>query len=80
MTMVVHQVATPILGEETSLDVAVEAGVWPIDDLRHKAVFDWIVVDVVNMPFKISIISDRVLPITSVPNALFALRYFAGRT
>ena len=80
MAMIVHHVATSIRGQETSLDVAVEAGVWPINDPRHKTVFDRIVVDVVDMPVKISIISDGVFPIAALPNSLFALFYFAGGT
>ena len=71
--MNVHRVTAPILWQEILLYVAVETGVRPINDPRYKSVFDRIVVDVVDMPVKISIISDGVFPIAALPNSLFAL-------
>ena len=49
-------------------------------NVRHEAVFDRIVVDVVDMPLGVGIVTDGVLPISPLPNALLALGDLARGT
>jgi hypothetical protein len=50
-----------------------EAAVRPISHSRHVAVLYGIEMDVVDVTIEICIITDCVLPIAALPNALFTL-------
>ena len=62
----------PIGWEETALDVAVKAGVWPIDGSLDESVFHRVVVDVVDVVAVVGIVADQVLPIPALPDAAFS--------
>jgi hypothetical protein len=75
----VTDIATPIGRQQPILDVAMERAVWPIADPCDMAVFDRIVVDVVDVPLKIGVVPDRMLPITALPDSSFTPRRLARR-
>jgi len=62
------------------LNVAMKAAVRPIDDPADMTVLHWIEVNVVDVPLEIGIISNRMFPITALPDAFFSLRNLAFRS
>jgi hypothetical protein len=71
-------VATPIRGQYSIADIAMERAVRPIPNLRHVAVLHRIVVNVVDVPFEIGLVSDCMLPVTPLPKSAFPPGGFAG--
>lgn len=59
-------------------DVAVKAGVGPVGGASDKAVFDGVVVDVVDVMLVVGIVADEVFPITPLPDAAFASSLACG--
>jgi hypothetical protein len=53
---------------------AVEGRVWPVDGARDKAVFDWVDVNVADVPGEVVRVTYRVLPITALPELAFCFR------
>lgn len=62
----------PIGWEEVAADVAVQAGVRPIGGALDEAVFDRVVMDVVDVVAVVGFIPDQVLPKAALPYAAFA--------
>jgi len=54
------------------LDVAVKAGVGPVGGALDEAVFDGVVVDVIDVVAVVGFIADQVFPISTLPDAAFA--------
>ena len=52
----------------------------PIDDPSDVPVLHWIKMNVVDMAFEIGVISNRVLPVTPLPDALLSFSDFARRS
>src|SRR5215470_15156963 len=73
-------IATPIDRQVAASDIAVEAAIRPVADTSHESVFDWIVVNIVDMALQIGLISDHVLPIASLPNAFITFGGLARRS
>ena len=65
-------------------NVAVKTAERPISRARHQPMFRRIVMDVINMPLEIGIITNGVLPIAALPDAFFGFaillidRFFAA--
>jgi hypothetical protein len=62
-------IAAPISGYIALFYVSVKAAVGPVADARYKTVLDRVVMNVIDVARQISFIADRMLPITSLPNA-----------
>ena len=73
----VTQIATPIHRQQSVFYVAVKGAVRPIRYPVDIAVFDWIEVDVIDMPLEVCIIADCVFPKSPLPDAFFPLHQFA---
>src|ERR1700719_1200964 len=72
-------VATPVRRQNSAFNIAMKRTEWPIADLRNVAVLHGIEVNVVHMTFEIAIITDRVLPITTLPKPSFTFGDLARR-
>jgi hypothetical protein len=66
--------------EQTSLDVTVEAAMGPIGYAGDVSMFHRIKMNVVGVAFQVGVIANSVLPVTALPDALFTLDRFAGRS
>src|ERR687892_667307 len=64
---------TPIEGINPFLDKPVEGGIRPIRHPRHMSVFDGIPMDVIDVPIKILLIADLMLPKPPLPNGTLAM-------
>lgn len=62
----------PVGWEEAALDVAMEAGVGPVGGAVDEAVFDRVVMDVIDVVPVIVFVPDQVFPISSLPDAAFS--------
>ena len=62
----------PMGGVEAALYVAVEGGIRPVRDALHQAVFDRVVVDVIQVLGVVVVVSDAMLPVTSLPDGALA--------
>jgi hypothetical protein len=54
-----------------------EGGIWPVLDVIDPAMFDWIIMDIINMPLEIDFIPDEMFPKTPLPDgglSIFGLR------
>lgn len=63
----------PIQGKKTFSDIAVETGIRPVSDIGDIPVFDGIVMNVVDVAFKIPVITDNVLPEPALPDGTLSL-------
>jgi len=63
----------PLRHKNSLLNVTVERGVRPIRHTFYQAVFDRIEMNVIHVVLKIHVIGDGVLPITPLPQRVFAL-------
>jgi hypothetical protein len=79
-TLNVAKIASPILGQQPSLYIAVEAAMRPIGYARDVAMLHGVEMNVIDMAFEICLISNGMLPIASLPNAFFPLADFTCRT
>jgi hypothetical protein len=75
----VRKITRPILGIDSKPHHPVERRMRPIPDPRYKAMLDRIDMDVLDVPCQIVLITNRVLPITSLPDPALALGGAAGR-
>ena len=66
-------VSSPIRGQLTALDELMETAVRPVDDTRDIPMLHRIKMNVVDMPLKIRVIADRMLPVAALPDAFLAL-------
>jgi len=76
----IAKIATPICGEQASLNKAVETAVRPVGYARDVTMFHWIEMNVIDMALEICLISDGMLPIASLPNAFLSLTDLACGT
>ena len=76
----IAQIASPVLGQQPSLYIAMEAAMRPIGYARDVAMLHWIEMNVIDMPFEICLVSDGMLPIASLPNAFLSLTDLACGT
>ena len=60
--------------------MAMEAGVGPIGGALDEAVFDRVVVDVVDVVAVVGVVADQVLPIPALPDAAFSTPLPCGRS
>ena len=60
-------------------DIAMETAVRPICGASDEAVLYRIVVDVIDVALEIRLVTDYVLPISTLPNAVFSFDDFTGR-
>lgn len=73
-------ISAPILREHVVGDVPVEGAIRPIAYTRYQAVFDWIEVNIVDVPCQIVFIADSVFPKATLPDSLVAFDDLAWRT
>jgi hypothetical protein len=77
-------VSCPIAGQYALRNIAVETTERLVSHTRHQPMFHRIVMDVINVPLEIGIITNGVLPIAALPDAFsrFAIllidRFFAA--
>jgi hypothetical protein len=74
-----HNASAPIEWVDTAPGRAVKRRIPPVPHARHPSVLDRIEVDVVDMPFVVAFILQRVFPIAALPDAAFALAQAAQR-
>ena len=65
-------IATPIRGQNTRTDIAVQRGKWPIGWRRYQPVLDRIEMNIVGAALEIPVISYGVFPKALLPNGIFA--------
>ena len=73
-----HRIASPINRQDSSFDISMKRRIRPTHDSIHQPMLDRIYVNIIDMPRKISIIADEMLPITPLPDSAFALGLMAG--
>ena len=76
-TLNISDVSTPVFGKQFTFDITVKAAISPIGYARDVPMLHRVEVNVVDMPFEIGVITDCMLPITALPDALFSLSDFA---
>ena len=64
----VHTIPAPIRRTPSLPDIPVKTGIRPIDDFAHQAMFDRIVMNVIDMIGKVALIAQDVLPIPLLPD------------
>jgi hypothetical protein len=64
----------PIFWQFSSPDITMERGEWPVAYRIHMAVFDRIEVDVVNVTPQINVVTNRMFPVASLPDAPLTAR------
>jgi len=72
----VPHITSPINGQYTLVDVAMEAAEGPIAYSGDEAVLHRIEVYVVNMPLQIRVVTNGVLPEAPLPDAFLSLFHF----
>jgi hypothetical protein len=70
--------ARPIFGIGTQPDPAAKRGVGPVLHTRRVPMFDRIEVNIIEMPGEIVIVTQRMLPVPSLPNPALAFAGAAG--
>ena len=71
--MNIAKISSPIRGENSLLNEAVEAAVRPIGYAIDVAMFHRVEVDVIDVSLEILIISNRVLPVSALPDSFLTL-------
>jgi hypothetical protein len=72
-------IAAPVSRQQTVLHMAVEAAVRPVANASDITVLHRIEVNVIDVTLEVRIISDCVLPKTSLPDSRFTPPYLAPR-
>ena len=72
-TLNVAKIATPVWREQSAFNKAMEAAVRPIGRVPDVVVLHRVVVNIVDMSFKVVIVANCVLPVSSLPDAFFSL-------
>jgi hypothetical protein len=73
----VSRVAAPINREVAACNILFETAMRPIADAADESMFYGIEVNVIDMPLKVGVVPDRVLPIPPLPQSSLALRDLA---
>ena len=72
-TLKIVQISSPILCEQALFDMAMKAAVRPIGYSCDAPMLHWIAMDIVDMTFKVGVVSNRVLPVSTLPDAFLSL-------
>jgi hypothetical protein len=72
-------VSAPIGRKPTPFDKPMKAAMRPVRYARYVSMLHGIEVDVVDVAIEICVVANRVFPITTLPDALFALQHLALR-
>ena len=68
----------PVQRQYPTRDIAMEAAMWPIANLRHMPMLHGIEVNVIDMTLQVGIVANGVLPKTTLPNSPLASGDLAG--
>ena len=63
------RLSCPIGRQDALLNIPVETAERPIGDSRHEPVLHGVVMDVIDVPLKIGVVADRMLPVPALPDA-----------
>lgn len=68
ITFIIHDITGPIRGIQSAFHIAMEAGIRPIRQPLHQAVFHGIPVHIVDMPRIVCFVADGVFPEPPLPD------------
>src|SRR5580704_4738592 len=72
-TLILAQIARPILRENSIAHITVEGGVRPVGHPVHQSVLDRIEVNVIDVALKVSVVAYRVFPVSALPQRHLAI-------
>jgi hypothetical protein len=72
-------ISAPVQGQNAASHVPLKAAMWPVADPRYKPMPDGIEMDIVNVAHEISVVSNQMLPIPTLPNPFLTFGDFARR-
>ena len=64
----VYDIPAPILCTHAVLYIPVKTGIRPIDDFTRQAMLDGVVMDVIDMLYKVALVAQHMLPVAMLPN------------
>ena len=72
-TLILAQVARPVLRENSIAHITVEGGVRPVGHPVDQSVLDRIEVDVIDVALKVSVVAYCVFPVSALPQRHLAI-------
>jgi hypothetical protein len=72
----IPHVASPIRCKQTAFDITMEAAMRPIRNPRDVSMLYRIEMNVIDVTFKIRVVTNGVLPVAALPDAFFSFRNF----
>src|SRR5262249_43239293 len=64
---IIAPIAAPIFREDAVAHIAMERGIRPVSNSIYEFVFHWVEVNVICMTLEVTLIANRVLPISALP-------------